>query len=98
MDSHQQPFFCPGNPGHHFKRSAKVFNLRDKAMNFRADTVLKPGSHSSSTNPGNFEDGSFINRLAMKLYSDRKIWVNQVEAERLQAAAEKEEKKNASYF
>jgi hypothetical protein len=67
-------FFGPGNSGHHFKRLAKVFNLHDKVMKaitFRAEPVLKPGSHSSFTNPGDFEDISFINQLAMKLYRDQ---------------------------
>ena len=70
-----------------------IFNLRDKVMKaimFMAKAILKPGSHSSSTNPGDFEDISFVNQLAVKLYKDRQIWVDQVEAERLQAAAEKE--------
>jgi hypothetical protein len=47
-------FFWPGNSGYHFKRLAKVFNLRDKVMQaiiFRAEAFLKPGSHSSSTTP-----------------------------------------------
>ncbi len=65
---------------------------------FRAEAVLKPGSHSSSTDPGDFEDISFINQLVVKLYRDRQIWVDQVEAERLQAAAEKKKKQNASDF
>jgi hypothetical protein len=70
-----------------------IFNLRDKVMKvitFRAETILKPGSHSSSTNPGDVEDISFVNQLTVKLYKDLQIWVDQVEAERLQAAAEKE--------
>jgi hypothetical protein len=94
-------FFGPGNPGRHFKRLAKVFNLHDKVMKaitFRAEAVLKPGSHSSSNNPGDFEDISFVNQLAVKLYRDRQFWVDQVEAERLQAAVEKEKKQNASDF
>jgi hypothetical protein len=94
-------FFGPGNPGRHFKRLAKVFNLRDKVMKaitFRAEAILKPGSHSSSSNPGDFEYISFVDKLAVKLYRDRQIWVDQVEAERLQAATEKEKKQNASDF
>ena len=94
-------FFCPGNPGRHFKRLAKVFNLRDKVMKaitFRAEAILKPGSHSSSSNPGDFEDISFVDKLAVKLYRDRQIWVDQVEAEKLQVAADKEKKQNASDF
>jgi hypothetical protein len=91
-------FFGPGNPGHHFKRLAKIFNLHGKVMKvitFRAEAVLKPGSHSSSTNPGDFEDLSIVNQLAVKLYRDWQLWIDQVEAERLQAAAEKEKKQNA---
>ncbi len=89
-------FFGPGNPGHHFKRLAKVFNLRDKVMKaitFRAEAIVMPGSHSSSSNPGDFEDISFVDKLAVKLYRDRQMWVDQVEAEKLQAAVEKEKKK-----
>jgi hypothetical protein len=69
-----------------------------KEIIFRAKVVLKPGSHSSSTNPGNFEGISFVNQLGVKLYRDWQIWVNQVEAERLQVEAEKEKKQNASDF
>jgi hypothetical protein len=52
-------FFDPRIPGRHFMRLAKVFNLCDKVMKaitFRAEAILKSGSHSSSTNPGHFED------------------------------------------
>ena len=94
-------FFGPGNPGRYFKRLAKVFNLRDKVMKaitFRAEAILKPGSHSSSSNPGDFEDISFVDKLAVRLYRDRQIWVDQVEAEKLQVAADKEKKQNASDF
>jgi hypothetical protein len=78
-----------------------VFNLCAKVMKmitFRAEAILKPGSHSSSTYPGDFEDFSFVNQLAVKLYKDCQIWVDQVEAERLQAASEEEKKQNASDF
>ncbi len=39
-----------------------------------------------------------MNQLVVKLYTDHQIWVDQVEAERLQAASEKEKKQNASDF
>ncbi len=69
-----------------------------KAITFMAEVDLKPGCHSSYTNPGDFEDNSFVNQRAVKLYRDQQIRVDQVEAERLQAAAEKEKKQNASDF
>jgi hypothetical protein len=69
-------FFGPSNHGHHFKRLAKVYNLHDKVMKvitFMAEAALKPRSHSSSTNLGDFEGISFENKLAAKLYRDMQI-------------------------
>jgi hypothetical protein len=69
-----------------------------KAITFRAEAVIKPGSHSSSADPNDFEDVSTVDRLAVKLYKERQIWFDQVEVERLQTAMEKERKRNVSAF
>ncbi len=72
-------FFGPSNPGHFFKRCAKVFTLRDKVLksiSFWAEAVLKLGSHSLSLEPSDFENVSLMDQLAVKLFQERQRFVD----------------------
>ncbi len=83
-------FFGPGNPGLLFKKLMKVFNLCDwvlKSIIYRAENALKPESHSSSQC---LTDRKNVVQLAVKL--------DHVEAQKLQAAPEKQQKQDMPNF
>jgi hypothetical protein len=55
--------------------------------------VLKPGSHSLSLQPSDFENVS-----AVKLFQEHQAYVDWVEAEKAEAAAQQQRKKDISNF
>jgi hypothetical protein len=78
-----------------------VFTLRDKVLKsiaFRAEAVLKPGSYSSSLEPSDFENVSTVDQLAVKLYQERQRFVDRAEAEKVEAAAQQQRKKDMSNY
>jgi hypothetical protein len=75
-------FFGPSNPGRYFKRLAKAFTLHDKVLksiSSRAEAVLKPGSHSSSLEPNDYENVSVVDKLAIKLFQEHQSFLDRVE-------------------
>jgi hypothetical protein len=75
---------------------AKVFTLRDKVLksiSSRAEAVLKPGSHSSSLEPSDYENVSAVDKLAVKLLQEHQAYVDRVEAEKAEAALQQQKKK-----
>jgi hypothetical protein len=78
-----------------------VFTLRDKVLKSitsQAEVVLKPGSHSSSVEPSDFENVSVVYELAVKLFQERQRFVDHVETEKVEAAAQQQRKKEMSNF
>jgi hypothetical protein len=65
---------------------------------YRDGKVVKPGSHSSSQCLSDGENVSAVDQLAVKLYQERQSYIDCIEAQKLQAAAEKERKQNRSNF
>jgi hypothetical protein len=59
---------------------------------------LRAGSHSSSTNQKDFENFLATDSLAVQLLREHKEAIEHAEAEKLQAAAEAQRKKDASDF
>jgi len=94
-------FFGGGNLGQLFKRPAKVLDFCDKVIKsiaYRSANCLRAGSHSSSTNREDFENFSVTDSLAVQLLRECKEAIEHAEAEKLQAAAEAQRKKDASDF
>jgi len=64
-----------------------------KSISSQAEAVLKPGSHSSSLEPSDDENVSAVDKLAVKLLQERQAYVDRVEAEKVEAAAQVQRKK-----
>ena len=69
-----------------------------KSISSRTYAVLKPGSHSSSLEPSDYENVSAVDKLAIKLFQDRQAFMDRVEAEKVEAAAVQQRKKDMSNF
>ena len=69
-----------------------------KSISSWAEAVLKPGSHSSSLNPTNYENGFAVDKLVVKLFEERHTYVDQVEAEKAETALQQQRKKDMCNF
>jgi hypothetical protein len=94
-------FFGPSNPGRYFKRLAKFLTLRGKVLksiSSQAEAVHKPGSHSSSLEPNDYENVFVVEKLAIKLFQECQSFLDRVESEKAEAAAQLQKKKDISNF
>jgi hypothetical protein len=79
----------------------KVFTLCGKVLksiSSRAEAVLKPGGHSSSLEPNDYENISAVDKLAVKLFQECQAYVDWVEAEKIEAALLQQKKKDMPNF
>ncbi len=62
----------------------------------RAQAIQRPGAYSISSNPGDFENISKADKLAIKLLKERQEYQDQLEASQLQEQEAKHQKKEVS--
>jgi len=92
-------FLGAGNPGRYYKRHAREYMFRNTVVasfTARAQAIQRPGAHSNSSNPGDFENISKADKLAIKLLKERLEYQDQLEASRLQEQEAKRQKKEVS--
>ncbi len=78
-----------------------MFTLHDnvlKSIPFLAEAVLKPGSHFLSLEPCDFINVSAVDHLVVKLFQEHQRFADHAEAQKLEAAAQQQKKKDTSNF